>query len=112
MRFDELAGAAAFLADHLDQLPVLIELSDTGVVEGRRVALTDENVTIRGYKHVRRRIEDAGVRRSDSRLAQPHQDFSVGTELYGLLAFAVFVSIVRHPDVSVLVHGQTVRLNE
>src|SRR6266849_2898207 len=56
MRHIEFAGCGAFLAPRLDELAVSGELDDAGIGLVA-VAVGDEDIAVRRYRHVRRRVE-------------------------------------------------------
>ena len=83
------------------------------------MAVPDEDIAIRRDQDGGRLIERVRTISGDSSLAERHQDLAFRTELENLVTLSVSVGIlpvgpfsVRHPDVSVTVHVDSMRTDE
>src|SRR5262245_65154992 len=86
------------------------------------MAVGDKNIAVGGYRYRTRRGEVVLIAAAHARFAEPHQDFSVGTELEDLMS-GLHAALGRHidgllarrigdPDIALLVHVQAVRPDE
>src|SRR3989442_6069831 len=88
------------MTEGLDELPVLVELSDARIAEARRMAFGDEDVAIPRKGDSRRPVEDIGAIAALARFAQSHQDLPVRRQFEDLIALAFFRVSVDRPDIA------------
>src|SRR6266446_1247832 len=100
------------MAEGLDELPVLVELRNARIAEGRRMAFGDEDVAIPRKSDSRRPVEDIGVLAALARLAQSHQHLPVRRQFEDLITLAFFRVAVDRPDIAFRVGFHRVREEE
>src|SRR6185312_5742624 len=114
VRLVELPGCVAEASPLLDEPSVLRELHDASRAElVRCVPVGDEDAAVARDGDAGRSIEPLGAPRRDASLAERHEHASLRAQLQDLLAeLRIAVADIRHPEVAVRVHGETVRVVE
>src|SRR5262245_21773141 len=100
------------MTEGLDELPVLGELHNARIAKTWRMAFGDEDVAIRRKSDSRRPVEDIRPRAALARLAQGHQDSSVGRHCKDLIALAFSCVAVNRPDIAFRIGLHRVREHE
>src|SRR5579862_3932922 len=114
----ELAGLGAFAAPEFDEVAVLIELEDTGILAlqtaaasgSGRVALRDEEVSVGGDGDIIGFVEKLRGLVPVAKFAlgaESHQDLALRVELHDCVR-----ADVGGPDIAVLIDAQTVAAGE
>src|SRR6267142_6008331 len=88
------------MTEGLDELPVLVELHNARIAEGRSMAFGDEDVAIPRKGDSRRPVENIGTLAALARLAPSYQDLSVRRQFEDLIALACFRVTVDCPDIA------------
>src|SRR5262249_36885771 len=107
----KLTGSAAFFAPGLNELSFVGEFHDAGIAVAA-MPVSHEDISVGSDDHVRRLIESIGTVSGNSGLAQGQQYLAFRAELDDLMPLTISSLRIGDPNVSLLLHEDTVREDE